>query len=168
MGIPPLPVFDAHLHIIDGRFPLVPNAGFVPPPFTCADYLARMAGYDLVGGAVVSGSFQAFDQGYLADALESLGASFVGVTQLRREVSDEELMRLDRVGLRAVRFNLRRGGSESVRHLDEMANRVFDVVGWHVELYVDSRELDELYSTLVSLRRRASTISVCHRMGSVR
>ena len=51
MGIPPLPVFDAHLHIIDGRFPLVPNAGFVPPPFTCADYLARMAGYDLVGGA---------------------------------------------------------------------------------------------------------------------
>ena len=151
MGIPPLPVFDAHLHIIDGRFPLVPNAGFVPPPFTCADYLARMAGYDLVGGAVVSGSFQAFDQGYLADALESLGASFVGVTQLRREVSDEELMRLDRVGVRAVRFNLRRGGSESVRHLDEMANRVFDVVGWHVELYVDSRELDELYSTLVSL-----------------
>ena len=103
MGIPPLPVFDAHLHIIDGRFPLVPNAGFVPPPFTCADYLARMAGYDLVGGAVVSGSFQAFDQGYLADALQTLGPFFVGVTQLPREVSDEELMRLDRMGIRGVR-----------------------------------------------------------------
>jgi predicted TIM-barrel fold metal-dependent hydrolase len=33
-------VFDAHLHIIDPRFPLVPNKGYLPPAFTVADYLA--------------------------------------------------------------------------------------------------------------------------------
>ena len=28
-------LFDAHFHIIDQRFPLVPNNGYVPEPFTC-------------------------------------------------------------------------------------------------------------------------------------
>ena len=50
-----------------------------------------------------------------------------------------------------MRFNLKRGGSEDVRHLEVMARRVFDLAGWHVELYVDSRELAGLYQTLVSL-----------------
>ena len=58
-------LFDAHLHSIDKRFPLTPNNGFLPDPFSCEEYLARMKGYDLAGGAIVSGSFQAFDQSYL-------------------------------------------------------------------------------------------------------
>jgi len=144
-------IFDSHLHIIDSRFPLVANQGYLPDQFTSEDYLARMKGYRLAGGAVVSGSFQAFDQEYLREALKKLGPSFVGVTQLHANVSDEELLELDRAGVRAVRFNLKRGGSEDVSHLAEMAQRVFDLAGWHVELYVDSRELAGLYGTLVDL-----------------
>jgi predicted TIM-barrel fold metal-dependent hydrolase len=144
-------LFDAHLHIIDNRFPLVPNNGFLPDEFTCDDYLDRMKAYRLNGGAIVSGSFQAFDQSYLLDALQKLGAGFVGVTQLPASVSDEELVDLDRAGIRAVRFNLKRGGSEEIQHLDTLARRVYELVGWHVELYVDSKELAELYSTLVAL-----------------
>ena len=144
-------LFDSHLHIIDPRFPLVPNDGYLPEPFTGDDYLRRMRGYDLAGGAVVSGSFQAFDQTYLTDALVRLGPGFVGVTQLPATVSDGELRVLDRAGVRAVRFNLRRGGSEEAGQLDRMARRVHELVGWHVELYVDSRELDGLSPTLAAL-----------------
>jgi predicted TIM-barrel fold metal-dependent hydrolase len=32
-----------------------------------------------------------------------------------------------------------------------MARRVHELVGWHVELYVDSRELDGLFDTLAAL-----------------
>jgi predicted TIM-barrel fold metal-dependent hydrolase len=71
-------VFDAHFHVIDPRFPLVPNREYVPEPFTAQDYLKRTKA--LADGAVVSGSFQGFDQGYLLDALERLGPSFVSVT----------------------------------------------------------------------------------------
>lgn len=53
--------------------------------------------------------------------------------------------------MRAVRFNLKRGGSESVEHLEAFARRVHDLVGWHVELYVESRELHELQETLLRL-----------------
>jgi predicted TIM-barrel fold metal-dependent hydrolase len=144
-------LFDSHLHIIDPRFPLVPNDGYLPPKFTCDDYLHRMREYDLAGGAVVSGSFQAFDRTYLTDALARLGPSFAGVIQLPATVSDGELLALDRAGVRAVRFNLRRGGSEDAGQLDRMARRVFDLCGWHVELYVDSRELDDLFPTLAAL-----------------
>ena len=67
-------MFDSHFHIIDKRFPLVPNNGYVPEEFTCEDYLKKTSAYELCGGAVVSGSFQAFDQSYLIDALDSDGA----------------------------------------------------------------------------------------------
>lgn len=144
-------LFDSHFHIIDKRFPLVPNNGYLPDEYSCADYLDRLKGYDLAGGAVVSGSFQAFDQTYLLHALQKLGPGFVGVTQLPANVSDVELVRLNSAGVRAVRFNLKRGGSEDVKHLERMARRVYEAAGWHVELYVDSVELAALFDALVTL-----------------
>ncbi len=146
-----LRVFDSHFHIIDRRFPLVPNEGYLPDDFTCEDYLARTGILNLAGGAIVSGSFQALDQTYLIDALQKLGPRFVGVTQLPASVSDEEVMRLDELGVRAIRFNLKRGGSERVEHLESLALRIFQLARWHVELYVDSRDLPELHNTLVKL-----------------
>lgn len=146
-----LPLFDSHFHIIDPNFPLVPNNGFVPEAFTAENYLKRMSSYDLVGGAVVSGSFQAFDQGYLLAALEALGNGFVGVTQVPESITDEELSVLDKAGVRAVRFNLKRGGSEDVKHLEAMAKRVYELFAWHVELYVDSTKLSELKSLIARL-----------------
>jgi len=143
--------FDCHFHIIDKNFPVVPNQGFMPDAFTSDDYLNRLKVVDLSGGAVVSGSFQAFDQSYLLHALKALGPSFVGVTQVPQTVSDRELRELNDAGVRAVRFNVKRGGSEEIHHLESMARRVHELVGWHTELYVDSTELAGLYETLLSL-----------------
>ena len=81
-------VFDAHFHVIDPRFPLVANQGYLPEPFTVGDYRARTAHLDITGGAVVSGSFQAYDQTYLLDALEQLGEGFVGVANVPDDISD--------------------------------------------------------------------------------
>jgi predicted TIM-barrel fold metal-dependent hydrolase len=146
-------LFDSHFHIIDPRFPLTPNQGYLPPTFTIADYATATANFNVVGGAVVSGSFQGFDQRYLVAALLELGRRFVGVTQLQASVTDEEILELDGVGVRAVRFNLYRGGSESIDKLEEMARRVFDLASWHVELYVNSRDLSDLLPRLLALPR---------------
>lgn len=143
--------FDCHFHIIDKNFPVVSNQGFMPDAFTSENYLDRLKAVDLCGGAVVSGSFQAFDQTYLFHALKVLGPSFVGVTQVPQTVSDRDLQELDSAGVRAVRFNVRRGGSEDIHHLESMARRVHELVGWHSELYVDSADLADLFEALVSL-----------------
>ena len=102
------PIFDAHCHIIDSAYPLIPNNGYVPEFFSVDDYLARATPLGIVGGAVVSGSFQGYDQSYLIAALKRLGPGFVGVTQLPASVTDAELQTLRRQGIRALRFNLKR------------------------------------------------------------
>jgi predicted TIM-barrel fold metal-dependent hydrolase len=147
----PFDLFDAHLHIVDRRFALVANQGFVPEPFTVEQYRQRMHGRRVGGGAVVSGSFQAFDQDYLVDALRRLGPSFVGVTQLPASASDAQLQALHLAGVRAVRFNLKRGGSEDAREIDRMARRLHELLGWHVELYADAADLANLVPTLTAL-----------------
>ena len=35
-------LFDAHFHVVDPAHPLVENNGFLPDPFTVADYRARV------------------------------------------------------------------------------------------------------------------------------
>ena len=143
--------FDCHFHIIDKNFPVVPNQGFMPDAFTSEDYLERVKDIDLCGGAVVSGSFQELDQSYLFHALKVLGPTFVGVTQVPQTISDRELHELNDAGVRAVRFNVKRGGSEDIKHLENFARRVHNLVGWHTELYIDSTDAAGLFDTLVSL-----------------
>jgi predicted TIM-barrel fold metal-dependent hydrolase len=136
-----VPIFDAHFHVIDPRFPLVANQGYLPDPFTVTDYRARVAGLDVAGGAVVSGSFQAYDQTYLIDALAQLGDGFVGVANVPSDISDAEVVALADAGVRAYRVNLVRGGDVSQVAL---APRLHALAGWHLEVYLDARDLPEL------------------------
>lgn len=151
MTLSDVEIFDSHLHIIDPDYPLIPNNGYLPDSFTVADYRNHTASYRVTGGAVVSGSFQGFDQDYLVNALLALGPNYVGVTQIPHDTSDEAIMMLHQQGVRALRFNLYRGGSEALRHLPMMAQRVYDVAGWHTELYVDGKDLQDLSPTLMAL-----------------
>src|SRR5215470_18993866 len=99
-------IFDSHCHIIDHRFPIVPNQGYTPPNFPLEDYLAQVKPLGVVAGAVVSGSFQANDQTYLMDTLPKLGPSWAGVTQIPNDHPDAEIVKLNNIGVRAVRFNI--------------------------------------------------------------
>jgi predicted TIM-barrel fold metal-dependent hydrolase len=130
---------------------LIKNQGFLPDAFTCQDYLHRVSHLNVIGGAVVSGSFQGFDQSYLIDALQTLGENFVGVTQIPYDTPDDEIIRLNRLGVKAIRFNVKRGGSEDLSRLDYLARRVYELVGWHTELYIDSSSLTEITTIIEKL-----------------
>ena len=134
-------LFDSHCHIIDPRFPVVANHGYTPPAFPLEAYLAATKPLGVVAGAVVSGSFQAYDQTWLMDVLPRLGAGWAGVTQLATDCPDAEIVRLDGIGVRAVRFNLFRGRLDSVDDIVAMATRVHAVAGWHAEIYADAAAL---------------------------
>ena len=150
--------FDSHFHIIDPAYPLVENQGFLPDYFTINDYHTRLANYQLAGGTIVSGSFQGMDQSYLKAALEQLGPNYVGVTQLPYSVSDKEILALSEAGIRGVRFNLKRGIGNDLSNLENFGKRIFELAGWHIELYIDSREIPLLQGTLLSL----PSLSIAH------
>ncbi|MFJ7950678.1 amidohydrolase family protein [Lysinibacillus sp. NPDC096418] len=151
-------IFDAHFHIIDFDFPVKENQGYIPPSYVVEDYIYETADFNVTGGAIVSGSFQGFDQGYLVNALAQMGPTFYGVTQLPYTVKDEEILTLHDKGVRALRFNIKRGGSEDISKLDYFSRRVFDLVGWHSELYIDAQELPEIAPIL----QRLPAISIDH------
>src|SRR6187397_3117803 len=134
-------LFDSHCHIIDHRFPIVPNQGYTPPNFPLEDYLAQAKPLGVIAGAVVSGSFQANDQTYLMDILPKLGAGWVGVTQIPNNYPDAEIAKLAKLGVRAVRFNVFRGRIDSVDDIVALATRAHAVAGWHSEIYADAAAL---------------------------
>ncbi len=146
-------LFDSHCHIIDHRFPIVPNQGYTPPNFPLEDYLAQAKPLGVVAGAVVSGSFQANDQTYLMDLLPKLGPAWVGVTQIPSDYPDAEIARLDALGVRAVRFNVFRGRIDSVDDIVALATRCHSVVGWHSEIYADAAALKPHIDRLAKLTK---------------
>jgi predicted TIM-barrel fold metal-dependent hydrolase len=146
----PPAVFDAHFHVMEPAFALVPNDGYVPEPFTADDYSGRTGPLGVTGGAVVAASFQA-GRAWLLDALERLGPRFVGVAEARPDLTDADVRALDRAGVRAVRVNLHRGGRAALDGLEALAARVHAVAGWHVEVYAGGRTMAELEDRLGAL-----------------
>lgn len=143
-------MFDAHVHIIDPRFPLIENEGYLPEPYTIADYRRRMSRFEVSGGAVVSASFQGSDQSYLRAALAELGPGWVGVTRLDLDASDSEILDLHKAGVRAVRFNLKRAAAD-IAGMTRQALRAHELAGWHVEIYVDGQMLASLQPVILKL-----------------
>lgn len=146
-------IFDSHFHIINPQYPLFENNGYLPTDFTIKNYHEQTQNLEIVGGAIVSGSFQKFDQEYLIDSLNKFGDNYFGVANVPIAMDREDLERLNRLNIVAVRFNLKRGGSESIDNLVKLSNRLFDKYNWHTELYVDSKDLKELNPILVEIPR---------------
>lgn len=146
-------LFDCHCHIIDHRFPIVPNQGYTPPHFPLDVYRARAALLRIESGAIVSGSFHGFDQTYLKAALARLGNGWVGVTQVPNDAPDKEIAELELIGVRALRFNLFRGRIDSVDDVVALARRAHAAAGWHAELYADAATLAPHVAALSKLPR---------------
>ena len=119
----------------------MPNQGYTPPNFPLDEYLAQVKPLGVVAGAVVSGSFQAFDQAYLIDVLGKLGPSWAGVTQIPYDYPDQEITKLNAIGVRAIRFNILRGLNDDIENVVALASRVHAVAGWHCEMYADAATL---------------------------
>lgn len=147
-------IFDSHFHIIDPKFPLVENQGFVPDFYTVNDYLKELEemSIEVTGGAIVSGSFQGYHQDYFADAISELGNHFVGITQLPFDTTNEEILKLNDIGIKGIRFNLFRGLSASPKEIKELSERVYKLCNWKTELYLNlqtiDKDLEELIFTL--------------------
>lgn len=149
----PIKCFDAHFHIIDNKYPLIANNGYIPNAFTINDYKKSLSNFplQLCGGAIVSGSFQGYNTDYIIEALNILGKQYVGVINLPLNISDEEILFLHKKQIRAARFNLYRGNNISIKNIISIAKRIYDLTKWHIELYADLESIKNLYNILTSL-----------------
>ncbi|MGB9668161.1 MAG: amidohydrolase family protein [Thermosulfidibacteraceae bacterium] len=146
-------IFDAHFHIIDYRFPLEPNEGYLPESFTVFDYIDFFKGKDIAGGVVVAGSFHGKDYTHITDSIESLrralGVDFVGVINPMEDIFVNIEM-LNSYGIRGVRYNVRRCGKEVLNNLESVAHFIYERAKWHVDIYMENKMLKE-YKGLIKL-----------------
>ena len=134
-------IFDAHCHIIDQLYPIIPNQGYTPPAYSLEDYRQQTKPLGVTAGAIVSGSFHGYDQTYLRALLPVLGPRWVGITQVPPDVPDTEIASLSSIGVRGLRFNIYRGQSDSVDDIVSLATRANIIGKWHAEIYADASAL---------------------------
>lgn len=149
---------DTHMHIYDARYPTAPTAAFTPPDASVADYLKVRARLGITRTVVVQPSTYGTDNRCTLEAIAALGDSARGVAVVDRSVTDAELERLTKAGIRGIRFHMLPGGALPWDILETMAARVGQF-GWHVQLQLDGHTLPEREALL---KRLTGTLVVDH------
>lgn len=133
---------DTHMHFYDGRYPTAPTALFTPPNASVADYRKVQARLGLGRVVVVQPTTYGNDNSCTLDAIAAIGPAARGVAVVDTDVTDAELARLTKAGVRGVRFHMFPGGVLPWESLERIAARVQEV-GWHIQLQLDGRLLPE-------------------------
>jgi len=141
---------DTHMHIYEDRFPLAPTALFKPPHSPVANYLAMRTRIGVARTVVVQPTAYGFDNTCTLEAMAAIGPGARGIAVVKPDVSDAELERLTKAGMRGIRYFMLPGGALPWDTLETMAARVAPF-GWHVQLQLDGRTLPEREAMLTRL-----------------
>ena len=144
-------LFDAHFHIFSPKYTLRPNNKFTPEYFEVENYRKRMAAVRLVGGTLITSSFQMDDDSYIKPTLKQLGKNYVAVISPPSDLTATNIRRLNSIGVRAIRINLFRSNLLTPRKIKEIADKVNEIAGWHSEFYLDAKQLKQLKPLLINL-----------------
>jgi D-galactarolactone isomerase len=140
---------DTHMHIYEPRFPARPEVA-KPPVAPVSAYLELRKRLGLARTIVVQPNAYGADNRCTLGAIAALCPSARGVAVVDTSVTDAELARLTKAGIRAVRFMMLPGGPLTWDILEEVATRVH-AFGWHVNLQLDGRTLPERMALLERL-----------------
>ncbi len=133
---------DTHMHFYDNRYPTAPTATFTPPNAWIEDYRTLRARLGIERTVVVQPTTYGRDNSCTLEAVAALGNSARGIAVVDETVTDAELDRLNKAGIRGVRFHMLPGGAVPWEILEPVAARI-QPVGWHVQLQLDGRLLPE-------------------------
>jgi D-galactarolactone isomerase len=149
---------DTHMHIYDRRFPTAPTALLTPPDAGVAAYREVSQRLGIERTIVVQPTTYGRDNRCTLEAIAALGANARGVAVVDETVTDVELERLSRAGIRGVRFHMLPGGALPWEILETVTARV-QPFGWHVQLQFDGREFPA-HEALI--RRLPGTLVIDH------
>jgi 2-pyrone-4,6-dicarboxylate lactonase len=132
--------WDMHVHIFGPpeRYSHVPRPHYTLPDGTLAQYRRLMPQIGIEKLVLVQPSFYGTDNSCLLDTLAEIGDLARGVVMIEPDISDVELDRFHRSGVRAVRLDLFKRAREPVaaikRYITETGARV-GPLGWHLQFY---------------------------------
>jgi predicted TIM-barrel fold metal-dependent hydrolase len=133
---------DAHIHVYDSRFPLLPTATLRPGDATVDDYRSVQQRLGTSRVVIVQPSSYGTDNGCTLDAVARFGlATARAVAVVDAGISDAELKRMDGGGVRAIRFNVvMQGSAASIEHIEGLSRRIA-ALGWHVQIHMTADQI---------------------------
>ena len=125
---------DCRHHIYDLRFPVDPTATVRPGDASIADYRLLQKRLGTTRNVIIQPSTYGVDNSGLIAALKEFGLTATrGVAVVNTGVSDEELKKLNAVGVRGIRFNLAQTGATSMEMVMPLSKRIH-ALGWHIQI----------------------------------
>ncbi|GAB14395.1 2-pyrone-4,6-dicarboxylate hydrolase [Arthrobacter globiformis NBRC 12137] len=150
----PAGAVDAHCHVFGpgSEFPFAPERKYTPCDAGKEQLFALRDQLGVSRNVIVQATCHGADNRAMVDAVQAAGNGARGVATVRPDVADAELRRLDDAGVRGVRFNFlkRLVNSAPKEELAEIARRITPF-GWHVVVYFEGTELEELQGFFRSL-----------------
>ena len=151
---PPAGAVDAHCHVFGPGdvFPYAPERKYTPCDAPKEKLFALRDFLGFERNVIVQATCHGADNRALVDALEASGGKARGVATVREDISEAELERLDKAGVRGVRFNfVKRLVDFTPRDvLARIADKI-KPLGWHVVIYFEALDLEELEPFFTSL-----------------
>ena len=151
---PPKGAVDAHCHVFgpESKFPFAPERKYTPCDAS-KDQLFKLRNFlGFKRNVIVQASCHGTNNDALEDALLSSNDLARGVAVVSPDISQSDLKRLDAAGVRAVRFNfLKRLVDNAPRDIFQKITKKIADLGWHVVVYVEAQDLEDLAPFLKSL-----------------
>lgn len=161
---PPEGAVDAHCHVFGpvADFPFAAERKYTPCDAGKDELWALRDYLGFTRNVIVQATCHGADNRALVDALENSGGRARGVATVRKDINAAELQHLHAAGVRGVRFNFVKRLVDNLPHeeLKVVADKIA-LLGWHVVIYFEAEELDEISDLITSL----PTVVVIDHMG---
>lgn len=155
---------DAHCHVFGphDKFPYVPERKYTPCDAPKEKLFALRDHLGFTRNVIVQATCHGTDNSALVDALEASKGLAKGIASVNINISDDELQKLHKAGVRGVRFNFVKRLVDFLpkEDLEKIAARIAPL-GWHIVVYFEAQDLPDLWEFFTSL----PTVVVVDHMG---
>src|SRR5262245_34441677 len=143
---------DCHAHLFgpQDRYAYDPKRRYTPPDATLDDYIEMLSALGVERGVLVQPSVYMTENVALLDALALKRFPLRGVVVVEPSVTDAELERMNALGVRGIRLNLRFENGASADVAPVLAKRIAPL-GWHLQFRIDAKDFPTVESMLQSL-----------------
>jgi len=155
--MPPSGSVDAHCHVFGPatHFPYHPKRKYTPCDASKEQLFALRDYLGIERNVIVQASCHGTDNAALLDALQGAAGLARGVAVVGPDITDDELLVMHQAGVRAVRFNfVKRLVDSTPREVFSSIARKIRRYGWHIVVYFEAADLEDLIPFLIKLDHR--------------
>jgi len=130
---------DCHAHLFgpQTKYPYAAGRRYTPPDATSGDYIRMLRTLGVDRAVLVQPSVYMTDNAVILDALAENKFPFRAVAVVSDEVTDAELARMHKLGVRGLRVNLRNSNGAPADIAPKLAARIAPL-GWHLQFRINA------------------------------